>query len=64
MDSKRNSRRDLLKFGAALAGGVTVALRGKAQAQEHNHAATPGRENASPMIHGSQEQIAYGERSK
>ena len=64
MDSKRNSRRELLKFGAALAGGVTVALRGKAQAQEHDHPATPGSENASPMIHGSKEQIEYGQRSK
>ena len=64
MDSKRNSRRELLKFGAALAGGVTVALRGKAQAQEHNHPATPSAENASPMIHGSKEQIEYGQRSK
>ena len=64
MDSKPNSRRELLKFGVALAGGATVALRGKAQAQEHNHPATPGPENASPMIHGSKEQIEYGQRSK
>src|SRR5512134_880623 len=63
MDSK-NSRRELLKASAALAGGITLGLGGKAQAQEHNHAATPGAENASPMIHGSQEQIAYGQRSK
>src|SRR4026208_1749668 len=64
MDSKPNSRRQLLKFGAALAGGFTVALRGEAQAQEHNHPATPGSENASPMIHGSQEQVESGQRSK
>src|SRR5260221_1886827 len=64
MDSKRNSRRELLKFGAALAGGVTVALRGTAQAQEHVHPTTPSAENASPMIHGSKEQIEYGQRSK
>ena len=64
MDSKRNSRRELLKLGTALAGGFTVALRGKAEAQEHNHPATPGSENASPMIHGSKEQIEYGQRSK
>ena len=64
MDSKRNSRRELLKLGTALAGGLTVALRGTAQAQEHSHPATPGPENASPMIHGSKEQIEYGQRSK
>src|SRR5262245_9995343 len=65
MDSKRNSRRELLKLGTALAGGFTVALRGgKAQAQEHNHPETPSSQNASPMIHGSKEQIEYGQRSK
>ena len=65
MDSKRNSRRELLKAGAALAGGITLGTSGKAaQAQEHNHPATPGPENASPMIHGSKEQIEYGQRSK
>src|SRR5688572_2338778 len=63
MDSK-NSRRELLKASAALAGGITLGLGGKTQAQEHNHPPTPGSENASPMIHGSQEQIAYGQRSK
>ena len=41
-----------------------MGLGGKAQAQEHNHAATPGAENGSPMIHGSQEQVEYGQRSK
>ena len=64
MDSKRNSRRELLKASAALAGGMTLGLGAKGQAQTHDHPATPGPENASPMIHGSQEQIAYGERSK
>ncbi len=33
MDSKRNSRRELLKAGAALAGGITLGTGGKAQAQ-------------------------------
>src|SRR5258707_13006958 len=65
MDSKRNSRRELLKAGAALAGGITLGTSGKAaQAQVHDHPMTPGSENASPMIHGSKEQIEYGQRSK
>src|SRR5206468_540992 len=51
MDSKRNSRRELLKAGAALAGGITLGTGGKAQAQ-HDHPMTPGSENASPTIHG------------
>ena len=63
MDSERkNSRRELLKAGAALAGGITLGAGGKAQA--HDHPMTPGSENASPMIHGSKEQIEYGQRSK
>ncbi len=64
MDSKRNSRRELLKASAALAGGITLGTGGKAQAQGHDHPMTPGSENASPMIHGSKEQIEYGQRSK
>src|SRR4029453_7070143 len=65
MDSERkNSRRELLKAGAALAGGITLGTSGKAQAQHDHHPTTPGSENASPMIHGSKEQIEYGERSK
>src|SRR5204863_286130 len=63
MDSKRSSRRELLKAGAALAGGITLGTGGKAEAQ-HDHPMTPGSENASPMIHGSKEQIEYGQRSK
>src|SRR3979490_2166965 len=65
MDSKRNSRRELLKAGAALAGGITLGTSGKAaQAQGHDHPMTPGSENAPPMIHGRKEQIEYGQRSK
>src|SRR2546427_10197127 len=65
MDSKRTSRRELLKAGAALAGGITLGTSGKAaQAQGNHHPETPGSENASPMIHGSKEQIEYGQRSK
>ena len=64
MDSEQKSRRELFKAGAALAGGITLGAAGKAQAQGHDHPATPGSENASPMIHGSKEQIEYGQRSK
>src|SRR5882672_3392793 len=65
MDSKRNSRRELLKAGAALAGGITLGTSGKvAQAQAHDHPMTPGSQNASPMIHGSKELIEYGQRSR
>src|SRR5215813_449781 len=65
MGSERNSRRELLKASAALAaGGITMGAVGKAQAQHDGHAPTPTSENASPMIHGSKEQIEYGQRSK
>src|SRR4030081_1419173 len=66
MDSERkNSRRELLKAGVALAGGITLGTGGKAQAQGHgDHPMTPGSENASPMIHGSKELVEYGQRSK
>src|SRR5262245_53246755 len=63
MDSKRTSRRELLKAGAALAGGVTLGTSGRAQAQ-HDHPMTPSSQNASPMIHGSKELVEYGQRSK
>ena len=64
MDSKQKGRRELLKASAALAGGFSIALASKARAQQHDHPATPTSANASPMLHGSQEQIEYGERSK
>ena len=64
MDSERNSRRELFKAGAALAGGVALGAVGKAQAQHDHGAMTPDSKNASPMIHGSKEQIEYGHRSK
>ena len=60
MDSKRTSRRDLLKAGAALA---TLGTVGKAQAQ-HDHQVIPSSKNAYPMIHGSKELVEYGQRSK
>src|SRR5262245_34481699 len=64
MDSKRTSRGELLKAGAALAGGVTLGTSGRAQAQHDHHPPTPSSQNASPMIHGSKELVEYGQRSK
>src|SRR5262245_21359609 len=64
MESKRTSRRELLKSGAALATGLTLGDIAARQAQAHDHPATPGPENASPMIHGSKELTEYGQRSK
>ena len=62
MESKRTSRRELLKGGAALASGLTLGASGQAQA--HDHPPTPGPENQYPMIHGSKELTEYGQRSK
>jgi len=64
MDSKRTNRRELLKGGAALAGGVTLGELAASQAQAHDHPMTPGSENASPMILGSKELVEYGQRSR
>ena len=64
MDSKRTNRRELLKGGAALAGGVTLGELAASQAQAHDHPMTPGSQNASPMILGSKELVEYGERSR
>ena len=64
MGSKRTNRRELLKGGAALAGGVTLGELAASQAQAHDHAMTPGSQNASPMIMGSKELVEYGERSR
>ena len=64
MESKRTSRRELLKGGAALAGGITLGELAASQAQAHDHPPTPGPENQSPMIHGSKELTEYGQRSK
>ena len=63
MGSKRTSRRELLKGGAALAGGLTLGV--PVHAQTHDHASGPasGSENAYPMIPGNKEMVAYGERS-
>ena len=64
MGSKRLDRRELLKSGAALAGGMTLGAvapaMGQTQASEAGHApASP------PMIRGDEAKIiAYGDRSK
>jgi sulfane dehydrogenase subunit SoxC len=61
MGSKRTSRRELLKGGAALAGGFTLGAVAPALGQ------TPASGQAThdhPMIKGSKELIAYGERSR
>ena len=63
MGSKRPNRRELLKSGAALAGGLTVgavAPLAAGQTPAAGHAAAPNH----PMIKGTKELIAYGERSK
>lgn len=64
MGSKRTNRRELLKGGAALAGGVTLGELASSQAQAHDHPMTPGSQNASPMILGSKELVEYGQRSR
>jgi len=64
MGSKRLDRRELLKSGAALAGGMTIGAvapaMGQTQASEAGHGpASP------PMIRGDEAKIiAYGDRSK
>ena len=63
MDSKRTSRREILKGGAALAGGLTLGVPVHAQTHEHASGPASGSENAYPMIPGNKEMIAYGERS-
>ena len=59
MGSKRG-RRDFLKSGATLAGGLTLGAAAPALGQEpatHDHA-------APPMLKGDKDTIAYGVRSK
>ena len=55
MGSKRPDRRGFLKGGAALAGGLTLGAVEPALGQ------TPG---SGAFIKGSEELIAYGERSR
>ena len=57
MGSKRPDRREFLKGGAALAGGLTLGAVAPAIAQ------TPSPATA-PMLKGTKELIAYGDRSR
>ena len=60
MASKRPARRDFLKGGAALAGGLTLGAVAPAVGQ--GPVASPV--SSPPMIKDNKDQIAYGERSK
>ena len=55
MDATRRDRRAFLKGGAALAGGLTLGAVEQASGQTHA---------APTMIRGSQDLIAYGQRSR
>src|SRR5438128_1793815 len=58
MDSKRPARRDFLKSGAALAGGLTLGTAAPAIGQTPDHPDHP------TLIKGDKDQIAYGDRSR
>src|SRR5882724_8954949 len=68
MGLKRTSRRELLKSGGALAGGLAVLGQTpasgqtpvSAQAPEHDHASGQA---VSPMIKGTKDMVEYGQRS-
>ena len=68
MGSKRTSRRDLLKSGGALAGGLAVlgqtpgSGQTPAEAPTHDHASGQAAPD-SPMIKGTKELVEYGQRS-
>jgi sulfane dehydrogenase subunit SoxC len=65
MGSKRSVRREFLKSGAALAGGLTMGAVAPALGQTPGSPAAPATPAAPPMIKGDKEgMIAYGERSK
>src|SRR6202795_2512469 len=71
MGSKRTSRRELLKSGGALAGGVTLGAVAPAlgqtpasdHASAHDHSTAAGSHD-TPMITASKELIEYGQRSR
>ena len=71
MGSQRTSRRELLKSGGALAGGFTLGAVAPALGQTpasdqppaHDHVSGQAPAHDNPMIMGSKELIAYGERS-
>src|SRR5205085_3620191 len=67
MGSKRTNRRELLKSGGALAGGLAVLGQTPASGQtvssaapEHDHASGQA---GPPMIKGTKELVEYGQRS-
>ncbi len=69
MGSKRTSRRDLLKGGAVVAGGLAALGPTPASAQlspfgtpEHDMSGMAG-PPANPMIKGTKESVEYGQRS-
>src|SRR5215510_8441985 len=61
MGSKPLNRRELLKSGAALAGGLTLGAAAPVLGQEP---ATHDPHAAPPMLKGDKDTIAYGVRSK
>jgi len=61
MGSRRLDRRELLRNGAALAGGLTLGAVAPASAQTPATGQTPA---PGAFIKGNKEQIAYGERSR
>ena len=65
MDSKRTSRRELLKGGAALAGGLTLGAVGAERIGTSTRpSGGPGQpKRLHPMIMGSKELVEYGQRS-
>ena len=61
MGSKRLNRRELLKSGATLAGGLTLGAAVPALGQEPASHATHA---SPPMLKGDKDSVAYGDRSK
>jgi sulfane dehydrogenase subunit SoxC len=61
MGSKRFNRRELLKSGATLAGGLTLGAAAPALGQEP---ATHATHSSPPMLKGDKDTVAYGDRSK
>ena len=61
MGSKSTSRRELLKSGGALGGGLALGTVAPALGQTPASGQAPTHDH--PMIMGSKELVAYGERS-
>src|SRR5271170_2502882 len=62
MGSKRTSRRELLRSGGALAGGLTLGAVAPALGETPASGQAPAHD--TPMIMGSEELVAYGQRSR